>query len=463
MDLRDLRLLLTRHWLLALVAFQVCFVLGLVASFVPDDEYAATATVYVEINSDGGAQSVQQATFQLPGVTERLKSRGLYERTTPDLAPEYQNVRVKVSVASTASLLTVRGESVDAAAAAARVNALVNRAIEEQPPDGSLLLSVIDVAVPRQKPFAPNPRPIMLMAVVAGVIVALLTVVLAARIRESFDTHQAVRDRLGTTVLGEVPRLRHLRRRSVLDLLEDNEPDLVEAFQALRANVEFRMSQFDVDIVAVTSHSPASGKSTVTAGLGWSLAVVGREVCLIDADLRHPTMHDCLGESVGRGLGEMAAAGDEFPAVQPTRVQGLDFVSAGIPAGRPADVVTVALPRAISAVSTSHQPVIIDAPPLAGVAETSLIVSAATWVILVVDSSASELEHLSSAVGRINESGGKLLGVVFNRVPRRRFRRTYYSYDRPVRKRQTSRRSIRMDVDRPETELQLTDAPTSRH
>lgn len=147
--------------------------------------------------------------------------------------------------------------------------------------------------------------------------------------------------------------------------------------------------------------------------------------------------------------------------MQPTRISGLDFVSAGIPAGRPADVVTVALPRAIAAVTVDHQQVIIDAPPLAGVAETGLIVSAATWVILVVDSSASELEHLSSAVGRINESGGKLLGVVFNRVPRRRFRRTYYSYDRPARKRPTSRRSIRMDVDRPGDELELSEAPAS--
>ena len=87
MDLRDLRLLLTRHWLLALVAFQACFVIGLAAAFLPEDKYAASATVYIEINSgEGSASSVQQATFQLPGVIEKLKSRGLYQRTTPDLS-----------------------------------------------------------------------------------------------------------------------------------------------------------------------------------------------------------------------------------------------------------------------------------------------------------------------------------------------------------------------------------------
>jgi Mrp family chromosome partitioning ATPase len=114
---------------------------------------------------------------------------------------------------------------------------------------------------------------------------------------------------------------------------------------------------------------------------------------------------------------------------EPTSLEGLDVVTAGLPTGRPADVVAMHLPAAISTVRTTHAPVLVDMPPIAGVAESGSIIAATHWVILVTGSSARDLQNLPLALGEVRDSGGELLGVVVNRVSRRKLRRAnYYGY-----------------------------------
>jgi Mrp family chromosome partitioning ATPase len=68
----------------------------------------------------------------------------------------------------------------------------------------------------------------------------------------------------------------------------------------------------------------------------------------------------------------------------------------------------------------------VDSPPLRGAPESSIVVSKAQHVILVVGHDQTDLDTLSEAVARINEAGGALLGIVINRVPRRKVRKNAY-------------------------------------
>ena len=54
------------------------------------------------------------------------------------------------------------------------------------------------------------------------------------------------------------------------------------------------------------------------------------------------------------------------------------------------------------------------------------MVSKAHHVVLVVGNDQTDLDKLSDAVARINEAGGVLLGIVINRVPRRKLRKDSY-------------------------------------
>ena len=97
-----------------------------------------------------------------------------------------------------------------------------------------------------------------------------------------------------------------------------------------------------------------------------------------------------------------------------------------MPVGRAADVIGSTLPRVLDELVTDNQTIVVDAPPLRGAPESSIIISKAPHVVLVVGNDQADLDKLSDAVARINEAGGVLLGIVINRVPRRKLRKDAY-------------------------------------
>ncbi|MEM7273344.1 MAG: hypothetical protein AAF547_09715 [Actinomycetota bacterium] len=433
MDLRELRVILSRYILVAAAAFYLCVTLGVLAAFVPAKVYATTATMVLEISSQsetaGGA--VQQASFLQTTLQEKARTRTLKERARADVPEAYRNTRVDITASGQSSILKIRGESTSPLAAEAWVNAVANRLVEEQPRDSAVVLGVLDPAPLRSNPIAPQAEPIILASVVVGLIAGLFAALAADRIKRAFDTAQTVRERLDTTLLGEVPAMRRLtreRRRPMISLLagENSSSDLVTAFDNIRTNVEFRMTQVGADRVAIVSLNRGAGKSVVTAGLAYSMSNVA-PVVAIEADLRRPALGEHLGVRLALGLGDMATFGYEDLFLQPTAQPNLRLLPAGIPVARPADIITSTLPFALQRLSDAGQSVFIDSPPLIGASESAIIVTEAKWVILVMSNSGNDFAGLQEAVQRINDAGGTLLGVVVNRVPRRRFRRQSYS------------------------------------
>ncbi|NOX29787.1 MAG: CpsD/CapB family tyrosine-protein kinase, partial [Actinobacteria bacterium] len=232
-----------------------------------------------------------------------------------------------------------------------------------------------------------------------------------------------------TNVIGELPRLRSLRRndRALVDILEEGTTVLSESFKSLRANLEIRIAAEQPRAIAVSSYQMGEGKTSVAAGVGWALASVGHTVIAIDADLRRPALHHRLGGTMGRGLADLAGH-DINELLRPTVARGLRFLPAGLPDRSPADVVAVNLPSAIDKARLEASVVIVDAPPLEMVAETRQVISTAGHVILVVDAGSVNLPELANAVAELREQGAELLGVVINRVRRRWWTRSYDYY-----------------------------------
>jgi Mrp family chromosome partitioning ATPase len=102
-----------------------------------------------------------------------------------------------------------------------------------------------------------------------------------------------------------------------------------------------------------------------------------------------------------------------------------------VPDRHPADVIAFALPRALDALRSDDGLIVLDSPPLSGIAETAYIATVARHVILVLDPSGSNLPELERSMARLRESGVVLLGVVLNGTRRRRGRRSnpYYNFE----------------------------------
>ncbi len=433
MDLRELRVILSRYIIVAVAAFYLCVGIGLLAAFLPDKMYSTTATLVMTINSeaDTGGGAVQQASFLLPALEQKASSRSMKDRVSTDVAEEFRNIRVDITASGQSSVINVRGESISPFAAEAWVNAVADRLVEEHPRDSAVVLGVLDRAPQKLRPISPNTEPIILSSIVVGLIAGVFSALAADRVKRAFDTSQTIRERLDTTLLGEVPTMRRFgreRRRPIAQLLSGDHASqhLVNAFDNIRTNVEFRMSQVKADKVAIVSLTRGAGKSTITAGLATSMANV-YPVVAIEADLRRPTLSEQLGVRFAFGLGDIAAFVYKDLLLQPTAQPNLKLLQAGIPVAKPADVISSTLPFALKTLSDSSSLVFLDSPPLLGASETALIVTEAKWVILVLSGTGNDFTGLSEAIQLVNEAGGTLLGVIVNRVSRRRFKSQSYT------------------------------------
>ena len=442
MDLRDFRLTLRRNWLFAILAFDVCIILGIAAAFLPQSTYRASTSLSAQPQVTSGASDLTRLTqFVIPIVVTTAESRSVRDTIRETLPEEIQPFGISVSVSANASVLRIQVESNSPQSAKFWADAIAETVIDM---DISPLmrLALIDAAVVPTTPVAPRPVPIMLAAGVLGLIAAVFAAVFAGRVRDAFDSAELIRQRLGTNVIGELPRMRMLRRsdRALIDILDEGSPLLAESFKSLRTNLEFRLAAQKPRAVAISSYQMGEGKSSVCAGIGWALAAVGQEVIAIDSDLRRPALHHRLGRPMDLGLADLRLV-DFDDVLQSTNSRGLRFVPAGLPDRSPADVVAVNLPRAIEEARARANVVLVDAPPLEMVAETPQVISNCGHVILVVDAGSVNLPELANAVAQLREQGAELLGVVINRVRRRWWSRTYdyYSYGTQTTERKPAR------------------------
>lgn len=433
MDLRELRLALRRHWVAALIAFDVVVVIGFAAAYLPERQYTASVELVAQIKPAANAspeEAARAVAFDLPTVVELVESRSAAREAGESLPQPYRELPLDVSASVVTSVFFIEVTTSVPDAAADWAAALGEWTTELKSDSFFYDLVLVDEPLVPTSQSSPQTIPIILAAMVLGLVSAVFVSLVAGRVREAFDSTAAIRERLGTSVLAEIPVTRAMRRSTqpLVSILDSGHiPELVEVFQSLRTSTEIQLAHHDVKTIAITSYRAGEGKSTVSAGLAWSLAAVGREITMIDSDLRRPALHHRLGLPLGPGLADITS--DDFQhLVQRTPIRNLKFLPAGLPDGRPGDLVQLTLPRAIEQLSKQPGLIGVDCPPIREVVETALIMKHAKYVILVVDASTSELPEIEAAVARLRDSGAILLGVVINRVRRPLFdrRSPYY-------------------------------------
>ncbi len=199
-----------------------------------------------------------------------------------------------------------------------------------------------------------------------------------------------------------------------------------ESYRKLRTNVQFA----DVDgsswSLLITSATPEEGKTTTLANFGVVIAQGGARVCLVDSDLRRPTLHRLFGVDNDKGLTTALMDGVPLSAVaQATRIPNLSVVPSGPIPPNPADLVgSPRMRELMESARPDFDRVLLDSPPVLSVADAATLATCVDGVILVVRMGKIPHGAARRATAQIRAVRGRLLGVVLNRAD---FRREGYS------------------------------------
>jgi succinoglycan biosynthesis transport protein ExoP len=257
--------------------------------------------------------------------------------------------------------------------------------------------------------------------------------VLVGRIDDTVKTPDDIAQLLGLPFLGMVPAVASdLGPEEAPRLAAAREPQsaVAEAYRVVRTNLIFSTPANRGRVVVISSSSPGEGKTTTLANLAVSLAQNGARVLAIDADLRRPTLHAHFGLEPAEGLSEVLARPRRRSLpLRKTEIPGLRLLSSGQIPENPAELLgSESLRELIEAERQRYDWILIDAPPILAMADTPVLSALADGLVMVVWSEHCTRPALKRALEQVRAVGGKLTGVVLNKVDLKRNAYYYGQY-----------------------------------
>ncbi len=383
------------------------------------------AQQYVDKRNQEAADFVASGINELEGEAERIQGR--VDDLTADIAELDRQRRLATDPTEITRLATAAGEARSARNTLLSDLRLVNRdltAARIAQTGRANPAEVLQLAATPTTPTGFSDNIIRALGLFLGLglggALAFVMHRLDRTARESGDVELA----LGTSVLASIPSFGMAYRSgsAAIVMLAGGRSARIqrarEAFRRLRSSIQFLGTTRDAETFLITSARPAEGKSTTAANLAIALAQGETKVCLVNADLRRPTLEKVLGiPSSQQGLGDWL--GDQSVTnimVSVPGTPGLVVVPAGPPPPNPGELLaTNRFSTLMDELSSQFDIVLVDAPPVLSAADASSISHAVDGTIIVVDSSRTDTDTLLRVRSEIDRAGGTVVGAILNR------------------------------------------------
>jgi polysaccharide biosynthesis transport protein len=298
-------------------------------------------------------------------------------------------------------------------------------------------ISIVDRAQVPGAPFKPSLKKNLTMSLTIGLILGVLLAFLFEQLDDTVKSSEDVESRVHAPVLGILPMVSGKEARSAggdVALLAANDPKspLAEAARSLRTSLLFATTEGAPKILHLTSAMPGEGKTTAAASVAITFAQAGSKVLLIDGDLRSPSVHSVFGLTNSRGLTNYLA-GDTKPVeiAQPTQVARLFVITSGPLPPNPVELLSSAkMLDLLSLSSERFDYVVLDGPPVIGLADALVLANLARGTLFVVDAGRTRFGAIEGAVKRLRGANAPILGAVIDRMARAGHGYGYgYGYD----------------------------------
>lgn len=297
---------------------------------------------------------------------------------------------------------------------------------------------IIDNAVSEPKPIKPNKPLIVVVGFIFGLLFSVGMVLLRILLRRGIESPEQLEE-MGINVYASVPVSEWLsknlaknkinRKESDILLAVENPADLaVEAIRGLRTSLHFAMMEAKNNILMISGASLNAGKTFISTNLAATIALTGKKVLFIDADLRKGYVHKMFGGNNEHGLSDILSGQTTLDnSLKHVKEGGFDYIGRGAVPPNPAELLMH--PRfetLLKKVSNEYDLVIIDTPPILAVTDAAIIGRYAGTTLLVARFEINTPKELMVSVKRFEQSGITIKGCILNGIVKKAS--SYYGY-----------------------------------
>ena len=441
MDLRDYLRVLRKGWPLILAFVVLGLAAGIGLTLATTKVYQANVQVFVATTSNGTSSDLAQGSTY---AQQLVQSSTAIANSPAVTAPVIRSLKLSLSESELAAkisadaplnkvLVNLHVTDHDPRTAAQLANAVAgqfssqvqNAAQTDASGKAVVKLTVIHPATIPGAPISPH----KVLNIGLGFVVGLLIGVGIVVLRDVLDnTVKSAQDfeAFGVPAMGHVPFDKRTATAPIAFRADPNSARS-EAYRQIRTNLQF----VDVDnppkIISVTSAMPGEGKSTTSLNLAAALAEAGARVCLIEADLRRPSLSRVLGLVGDVGFTTALIGKTPVEDVLQNAGQNLAVLTSGPIPPNPSELLITDHAREIIERVASHVDfVVIDTPPLLPVTDGATVATLADATLLVCRGGKTTREQAERSVDALDKVGRRPVGVVLNAVTRGR---GSYSYE----------------------------------
>lgn len=285
-------------------------------------------------------------------------------------------------------------------------------------------ISIVDDAQMPGAPSSPNWMLNLAVALLLGSVIGVGITVLLEQLDQGISDPKVVEDALGVPLLGTIPLI---DSDNIVAALGDPKSPLYESYLSLRTTLGFTTEHGVPRTISVTSTRPGEGKSTTSFALACSIARGGVRTLLLDGDMRSPSVHHELGIRNKLGLSNFLSGNDDLDSmIHGTSFAGMSVMTAGPQPPSAAELLSnERMSHLLERLLQTYDHVIIDAPPIMGLADAPIIGSLVEGVVFVIESHATEKGTVLVAIERMRAASVNVVGAVLTKF---NVKRAHYGY-----------------------------------
>ena len=218
----------------------------------------------------------------------------------------------------------------------------------------------------------------------------------------------------------------------------DPKSPISEVFRTLRTNIQFMTTKGKLKSILITSTLPGEGKSWVASNLAVTFAQAEKKVVLVDADMRKGRVYSIFGVSPRPGLsnylsgvdwddGDASSNLEDY--IQETDVENLYVIAAGNVPPNPSELlISDQMTELMEKLKEMFDIIIFDGTPSQLVTDSLILTRIVDSTVIVTASKETKKEDLKRVIKNIKNVGGKIAGIVLNKVPidAKKYEQSYY-------------------------------------
>ncbi|WP_237714028.1 GumC family protein [Novosphingobium sp. Rr 2-17] len=279
--------------------------------------------------------------------------------------------------------------------------------------------TIVDAADTPLRPSWPNKPLLFLLSLLVGVGAGIAVITAQELMVAGLRTIDDIEGTLGIPLIGAVPAVKKVARPADL-LLEKPTSQFAEALRNVRASIMGVKSGVERPrVIALTSAMPAEGKTTTALALARTMALNGNKTMLLDVDIRRAQLRQISSNSGNiPGTVELLRGEAKLSEVlQPTGLEGLDQIVVREPYFSSENLFgDQTIHNVLNELSMSYDTIILDLPPLLGLADGRFLAALSDAVVLIVKWDETPEHAVEAAVNALKSDNSNLIGAVFTMV-----------------------------------------------